>query len=569
MILYDIKNPGGSDTHIQYNKGGIFGGNAAAVFNDGTGVSTFTGATVTNCAVLGSNSAVFQPNADSTTFLQLKDQAGNVDFNYDSTEGRFAIGAAASARKLIVEDTGNTPFEVSGTAADYTRIAIDAHGGVNANSQISFQFEGSSKWSMGLDNSDSGKFKIASSSSLTDSTRITITSVGYMGIRISPSIPFHVRGTAVPNFDMDNFSTLIVEDTDGRMEFVAADTGNNAAALILTDAVGAGDNRKWFIGAGTTSSDNKLFIGYSTNLADVNPASSSMFVMLKTGELGLGEPDPETPIELTHAQPYITLHNSTHEDSDGGRESKLIFKGEKADETEHTLAIIEVGHDGTGNDYDAYWKLSLNGTTDGVDTVVDVIKVDSDFITHIGDGTNETQIAANGLQTMIGTARVQRHIHFSGAALGKGATAPSERTTEEPYVSYTYGINDDSSLSVQIPDNMDFTVDAYIKIHWYTDIDQTGTEVRFDVLWNARKPGETINAGSTTQAGVNINCPAQYVILDSLLETIPANSLEHGDIFGLDIERVAIGDGSNPAVDSIHIVDVEVEYTSNKLGEAT
>jgi hypothetical protein len=36
MIIYDIKNPGGSDTQYQYNNGGIFGGTTYATLNDAT-----------------------------------------------------------------------------------------------------------------------------------------------------------------------------------------------------------------------------------------------------------------------------------------------------------------------------------------------------------------------------------------------------------------------------------------------------------------------------------------------------------------------------------------------------
>ncbi|KKL55984.1 hypothetical protein LCGC14_2249970, partial [marine sediment metagenome] len=44
-------------------------------------------------SVLDEPNPVHQPlSADSTTFFQLKDQAGNVDFNYDSTNGRVSIG---------------------------------------------------------------------------------------------------------------------------------------------------------------------------------------------------------------------------------------------------------------------------------------------------------------------------------------------------------------------------------------------------------------------------------------------------------------------------------------------
>ncbi len=96
-----------------------------------------------------------------------------------------------------------------------------------------------------------------------------------------------------------------------------------------------------------------------------------------TGFTGFGgEEAAETLIELTHAQPYITLHNSTHEDTDGGRESRLNFKGEQSGGEETALVRIEVAHDGTGDDEKGYWDLFINAGSDG-DSPTKAIRVDS------------------------------------------------------------------------------------------------------------------------------------------------------------------------------------------------
>lgn len=57
--------------------------------------------TVTNSAVIGSDSAVFQPGTDSTTFLQVLDADGGTPiFNVDSTNERVGIGTAAPSQAL-------------------------------------------------------------------------------------------------------------------------------------------------------------------------------------------------------------------------------------------------------------------------------------------------------------------------------------------------------------------------------------------------------------------------------------------------------------------------------------
>ena len=45
MKIYPITIPGGSDTHVQYNNGGVFGGDATFTFNDSTKIVKTSGIT--------------------------------------------------------------------------------------------------------------------------------------------------------------------------------------------------------------------------------------------------------------------------------------------------------------------------------------------------------------------------------------------------------------------------------------------------------------------------------------------------------------------------------------------
>ena len=49
----------------------------------------------------------------------------------------------------------------------------------------------------------------------------------------------------------------------------------------------------------------------------------------------------------TDTTPEVTIVNNTHEDTDGGREGKVIFKGQQSGGEESTLAEIQGSHDGT------------------------------------------------------------------------------------------------------------------------------------------------------------------------------------------------------------------------------
>jgi streptogramin lyase len=59
--------------------------------------STLTALTVSNCAVLGENSAVFQPGTNSTTFLQVLDAAGANVVNVNTTSKLVTFGGAITS----------------------------------------------------------------------------------------------------------------------------------------------------------------------------------------------------------------------------------------------------------------------------------------------------------------------------------------------------------------------------------------------------------------------------------------------------------------------------------------
>jgi hypothetical protein len=61
----------------------------------------------------------------------------------------------------------------------------------------------------------------------------------------------------------------------------------------------------------------------------------------------------------------LTLQNTTEEDTDGGRESTIIFKGEQSGGEISTLAEIEAAHDGTADDEKGDLIFRTNDGADG------------------------------------------------------------------------------------------------------------------------------------------------------------------------------------------------------------
>jgi len=89
-----------------------------------------------------------------------------------------------------------------------------------------------------------------------------------------------------------------------------------------------------------------------------------------------------TPIIKTN----LTLKNDTEEDTDGGRESTVIFSGEQSGGEISTLAEIEASHDGTADDQkgDLIFK-----TNDGSDNAVPTERLRIDSAGNVGINTND------------------------------------------------------------------------------------------------------------------------------------------------------------------------------------
>jgi len=96
-----------------------------------------------------------------------------------------------------------------------------------------------------------------------------------------------------------------------------------------------------------------------------------------------------TPIIKTN----LTLKNDTHEDTDGGRESTVIFSGEQSGGEISTLAAIQASHDGTADDQKGDLIFRTNDGSDGT-SPTEAMRIDS--AQNVGIGTSSTDISGNG-----------------------------------------------------------------------------------------------------------------------------------------------------------------------------
>lgn len=189
------------------------------------------------------------------------------------------------------------------------------------------------------------------------------------------------------------------------------------------------------------------------------------------------------------------------------------------------------------------------------------------------DNTNYVQFDIDGLFTLAGTARVKKQIPIDNANLGKGSTAPSQVILGN-YNGWEFTIDDDSVFTFHLPHGWASGTDVVINIDWYIDeayVTNSG-EIKWEISWaatphNASEPvdGPT-HTGSSNTGDVNIPATAKFLTQNPL--TIPAASLSAEDQIGVTVKRIDITDGSNPGADPV-IFDIHIEYTADKLGEAT
>ena len=96
-------------------------------------------------------------------------------------------------------------------------------------------------------------------------------------------------------------------------------------------------------------------------------------------------------ITTTDTTPEVIIVNSTHEDTDGGREGKVTFKGQQSGGEETTLAQIQASHDGTADDQKGDLIFKVNDGSDG-NSPTERLRIGSDGATTITTEGNEDSL---------------------------------------------------------------------------------------------------------------------------------------------------------------------------------
>jgi len=161
-------------------------------------------------------------------------------------------------------------------------------------------------------------------------------------------------------FHTDDYVGLRCADS-GALSLAVKPSGNvgigTTAPAVALDVIGTGS----FAGAEASLSQGNVQVGvdsggdpggelmfHTDDYIGIRCADSGAlpFAVKPSGNVGIGDVAPGTQLQVSGTAPYVTLKNSTAENTAGGCESKIIFE----DHADVTLAQVEGSHSGSSDD---------------------------------------------------------------------------------------------------------------------------------------------------------------------------------------------------------------------------
>ena len=284
-------------------------------------------------------------------------------------------GIAQVTGSIQVIDTDPNQLKVSRDADEYLQFSVEEHG--SNTKTIIEAYQGDSAGGQQASLTFRSNFRGSARDVLTLAARGAGTST------LSGSLIFrnddatddgYIEIGQTGNGGPDVISVYRAKDSDftePKFNLLRA-RGSNAAPTVVQDGDTLGDIGFWGHDGADYELAAKISAKVSGTPADDTTDMPGMLVFSTTpdgsdspldrmsitplGLVGIGTTDPGTRLQVEHTQPYVTLKNTTAENTDGGAESKIIFE----DHSNASLAEIEAAHDGNADDTKGRFRFKVN-----------------------------------------------------------------------------------------------------------------------------------------------------------------------------------------------------------------
>ena len=134
----------------------------------------------------------------------------------------------------------------------------------------------------------------------------------------------------------------------------------------------------------TSGTKNTIIGSFDGNQGDLDIRTSDSHIVLSDGD---GNPrliiDNNGNVDIGGETTELKLKNTTHEDTDGGRESKITFQGEQSGGEQSVLAQIQASHDATADDQKGDLIFRTNDGSDNT-SPTEAMRIDSAQTIGIG-----------------------------------------------------------------------------------------------------------------------------------------------------------------------------------------
>ena len=429
----------------------------------------------------------------------------------------------------------------------------------------------------------------------------------------------------------NELATAVIKSIEGRLHFIAENSGSAGAIVALSMAPSSGANKHWVIHHRGPNQSNKFSIGYKTSLGNGwDPVSAIdyfniqttgtvvhqratilndnggnydtqikgdtdvnlIYVDASTDRVGIGTATPTKKFEIVGdariegtSNAGSNLFDCTQKGTgragyfyrnvaNGARNVLSVIQDNAASGTLAAMKITQKDTDEIALEIDdgstSNMVIMANGDT-GIGTTTPDTKLQVVGDTKLGDdNTNYASFATDGELTLTGTARVNKEFNVPLTDFNPGASGPT-KALHDIFPTFEFNIGDDMHTSFEMPDDWATGTDLTVEVYWAIDeaYATNSGEVRWNADWRAVAVGELISGGSSgTMDFGDINIHATANTIVKTESTISGASLTADDLVAFNGSRVALVAGNNPTAEP-YIVAVRVEYIADKLGEAT